>query len=278
MALHMTTSFLERFVVILYLSMILYRVMPARTKNKHNKAKNKQQASRGLKMPSLELGQAIGFANMIPPDVELPNLLELWLEIREQAQGQGEQRYSAHLNRAIEIINEAIDGLPDVFRDFIWMGNAQPRIDDSDLEEHIDGIISNYMFVRETRKSLRAIIHASRSGSDRYPQIPIQAYVYLDSNGILHTMLNEFAEAIDGVEASRIRECAICRRIFWAGRKTQQCCSTACAHALRNRRYRAKYKDYLIRRHMKENGSAEEVSKVLDSRTSKSNTKKGIKE
>jgi hypothetical protein len=49
--------------------------------------------------------------------------------------------------------------------------------------------------------------------------------------------------AIEGVEASRIRECAICRAIFWAGRVDQRCCKTQCAHVLRTRKWRERYPD-----------------------------------
>jgi hypothetical protein len=69
------------------------------------------------------------------------------------------------------------------------------------------------------------------------------AEVEIDSQGIIQITNDEFAAAVDEVEATRIRECEICKRTFWAGRITQHACSTACAHALRNRRYRARYRE-----------------------------------
>jgi hypothetical protein len=54
-----------------------------------------------------------------------------------------------------------------------------------------------------------------------------------------------------GIEATRIRECQICYDIFWAGRKDMWCCSKKCAHVLRQRKYREKYRAnrYELSRH-----------------------------
>jgi predicted nucleic acid-binding Zn ribbon protein len=65
--------------------------------------------------------------------------------------------------------------------------------------------------------------------------------VYIDDGGFFRVRVDEFLEAIDGVEASRVRSCEVCGIIFWAGRRDQLCCSTKCARVLRTRRWRARY-------------------------------------
>ncbi len=54
-------------------------------------------------------------------------------------------------------------------------------------------------------------------------------------------------ERLDGVEAARIRECLICSKIFWAGRKDKLCCLDECLTAQRSRKYRKKYKTQYAR-------------------------------
>lgn len=44
-------------------------------------------------------------------------------------------------------------------------------------------------------------------------------------------------------EVSRIRECWVCLKIFWAGRSDQRCCSPRCNHIRHSRLTREKYSD-----------------------------------
>jgi hypothetical protein len=62
-----------------------------------------------------------------------------------------------------------------------------------------------------------------------------------DAEGILRIQLDPLLPALEGVEAMRIRECGVCGKIFWAGRIDKWCCTTECAHVLRQRRYRENY-------------------------------------
>src|ERR1700724_1124516 len=60
--------------------------------------------------------------------------------------------------------------------------------------------------------------------------------------------------ALEGVEESRIRECARCHQIFWAQRSDQLCCGRRCAHILRTRRWRQGYEEkYHLQRVRKAN-------------------------
>ena len=71
------------------------------------------------------------------------------------------------------------------------------------------------------------------------------AYVF-DPDGKLRVELDEISRALEGVDATRIRECEVCRRIFWAGRIDMVCCSHRCGNVRTNRLHRAKHKVQLF--------------------------------
>ena len=60
----------------------------------------------------------------------------------------------------------------------------------------------------------------------------------VDAQGMVRERKNLFSRAIEGqdVEAARIRECAVCKQIFWAGRiDAQQCGAAKCKTTLSSR-------------------------------------------
>lgn len=179
----------------------------------------------------------------------------------------------------VEAINQCLTGLPKAFRDYIWqVGEELPVIEGAEVEAAMVEAVVRYLFVQESRDKLRLISRIANAENPQEnlalaSQLRSSAQIMIDDNGELYIDKDMFASAIDGVEAKRIRECEICRRIFWAGRIDQPSCSTACAHALRNRRYRARYKDYLVRQHLKENGIT--AADAKPSKTGKGKTKKG---
>lgn len=63
-----------------------------------------------------------------------------------------------------------------------------------------------------------------------------------------------FAQALEGTEAARIRECPICNRLFYAVRRTRKACTQRCNQALRVRRHRAKQGHYELARKFKAAG------------------------
>src|SRR5215208_6328249 len=46
---------------------------------------------------------------------------------------------------------------------------------------------------------------------------------------------------LEGIEAERIKECPVCFKYFWAGRKDMRCCSFQCSHSFRQRKFRERY-------------------------------------
>ena len=63
--------------------------------------------------------------------------------------------------------------------------------------------------------------------------------VQSDPHGILRITNDPLLQALEGVEADRIRECEHCSKIYWAGRKDKFACDQ-CTHAARQKRYRSK--------------------------------------
>jgi hypothetical protein len=190
-----------------------------------------------------------------------------------QEQIERSQALGSSLPYAVEALNQCLSKLPKKIQNYVWQETKKQLEDEWAVYDAMD----RYTFVRESREKLRVIssfVNAENPAEAAYlsPQLKTHAQILVDDEGKLYVGRDRFAAAIDGVEASRIRQCAICHRLFWAGRKTQQGCSVACAHALRNRRYRARYKDYLVRRYEREttnNQQSEKRSKTRKSITMK---------
>lgn len=251
--------------------------MRATRKTQQKRRNRRKQASRGLNQAPKRLAELLALIDMVPPHTELPDLVAVWWKYKKEAEPSSDEKYYILMNAAAEEIKKSIADMPEDFREYVWPKDAQEAIEALGIEEYIDLAVADYTSVREARENLRAIIRIFKDvkpgqfTSSYLGPLDIPTFISLDDQGLISIIQAKFINAIDGVEAARIRECEICKRIFWAGRKTQQACSPACAHALRNRRYRARYKDYLIRQHMKENATEQKASS--SSRKSKSKKK-----
>lgn len=84
-----------------------------------------------------------------------------------------------------------------------------------------------------------------------------------DRDGLIDWVEDFFTSATRGAELERIRLCANrnCRRVFYVGRTNMVCCSRSCDHALRNQRYRARYRDPKDSYKMRKLDSKEKSSK-----------------
>ncbi len=111
------------------------------------------------------------------------------------------------------------------------VGFAQP-FRDYVLERGFEKAIARYESFRVSRHSLRRLI--KRGG---YPILSTRA-IEVDREGLIELGPDELSAALIGVEAKRICECAVCRRIFWAGRVTQKTCSAKCRNTLSVRKWR----------------------------------------
>lgn len=253
--------------------------MRARIKTQQNKRKPARQASRRLKPPPKKLAAILRIVDLIPPEIEPTDIKEVLvpeLDKLNQEKGESEE----YLDLWTEIVGKAIDScltdLPDGFRAYVWQEGE--RAEDADPDDIAAEALMRYTLFLFARPSLRYLaMLAKKSPASRQSYLlthplGMQSDVIIDNQGTIRVVNDEFLDAIDGVEITRIRECEICNRIFWAGRINQSACSTACAHALRNRRYRARYKDYLVNQHLKENGTT--ATDAQPPKTSKGRTRK----
>lgn len=257
----------------------------------HDKAK---QASRFLNPPPEQLGRIIEIVNLIPPDYELPDLGEdIWKPVMEATpyfkagrKDLDSANSGKDLERARRIFNEKIqERLKDIPVAFLEYLNVVIRTKYTDVDfENIDyHPTERYGKVKKWRENLRTIAqHAKRLHelkSQASPEslkgdwswhLPLQApsACLIDNDFKLQTWSDGFIEAIKGVDAWRIRECARCNRIFWAGRSDMWSCSTACAHALRSKRWRDNYQTkYKLQRNGQQPLSSEEVKRLEEKQT-----------
>jgi predicted RNA-binding Zn ribbon-like protein len=74
-----------------------------------------------------------------------------------------------------------------------------------------------------------------------YQSDAARSHFYTDKDGKIRFTPPSIVQLLEGIEAARIRECPVCYKIFWAGRRDMGCCSTQCSHTQRQRKYRERY-------------------------------------
>jgi len=138
------------------------------------------------------------------------------------------------------------------------LANDDALLEDDRYWETVRSAENFYTFVRESRQKLRRISSLSRAGSfvrhlngTLYP-LTTTARIEIDERDVIRIIPDQFAEAISGINSTHIRECVICKTIFWAGRRDSMCCSSSCADKRRKRQHRARYKERLLAEWQKE--------------------------
>lgn len=128
--------------------------------------------------------------------------------------------------------------------------NMADPTDDASLKHvtKIYGALCRYDDFRKVREKLRKLVRIAQTAPEQkgfgfyfLNRVDVHASLRVDKDGTVKISFDPFAEAIEGVDATRIRECNDCRRIFWATRKDQSCCSKDCANRYHVRRHREKY-------------------------------------
>ena len=112
------------------------------------------------------------------------------------------------------------------------------------------GLAKKYISLRENRMNLDKVMNiAALNPSDRLTFSPVLYRIVIsqeysvDHQGRFIQASNQFTDALqdDNVDVTRIRRCDNCKKIFWAGRKDQMCCTPACNHARHSRLTRQRY-------------------------------------
>ena len=220
------------------------RTRPMIQRNSQSKA---AQASRNSNQPPAKLAKLIALTNLVPPKTELGNLHEKFVELLESI---GLDRWTPQWAKKLRaLVHSYLEGLPGSFQSYV-LGTTWP--DDNDAGILIYGVasIERYTLIKDARLLLRGIRTVSESGYAFYRStLEVKTKLRLDEQGVFVLQRNQLIEALEGVEAERIRTCPICEQIFWAGRINQPACSKRCSHALRNRKYRERYlTDYKMQR------------------------------
>ncbi len=209
-----------------------------------------------VRHPPESLAHFIEIANLVPPDYEFPDLSEgLEARILEAVRRDDIEEAKRIFN---DEVKERLPDLPGAFLDYL---NVVVRMGFAGVYEFdfYDPPL-RYRKVKQWREKLRIIAREairlqdlkSRPAPDNLkgdgnwswtlPLQPDRQYK-IANDGRIQVQSDVFDAAIIDVEASRIRECAICNRIFWAKKSGSKACSNKCANALRVRLYRERYQE-----------------------------------
>jgi hypothetical protein len=248
------------------------------------------KASRSLTPVPEKLGKLLKLVNIVPPELELPNIAEMIT---------GVSAWVADGTLMRELAGK-FKTLPDLLSVYIWLGEERlfSILDGTSNDKAVEDYLRsegeseddhgwsekewldhkpspyylaaiNYTYVRESREMLRDIARHAKSHSYYISSLPktrlslSHGSISIDSHGRLNYSPPPFIKAIEGVEAARIRECEVCDQLFWAGRLDQKTCTTKCAKVLRTRRWRQNYQTkYKLTRIAKEEKPKKAKDKV----------------
>ena len=191
-----------------------------------------------------KLSRLIEIVNLVPPTRQIPDL-DGRLE-DQSGEGtldeleRGEQLW-------LEGLKDFIESLPEekrqTLREYLfniedWRRSGAPFF--------FYFTVERYKLLREAQKTLHALARLRKNKrSDGktlrlFPPLTVPAEIRIDKHGNI-TLTGQLIEALSEkqIDVDRIRECAVCRRIFWAGRiDAQQCGATKCKNTLGVRLWR----------------------------------------
>lgn len=219
-----------------------------------------RQALRSTPVPNDQLARLIELVNLLSPETELPPLKItvmdslLHTEAGERKFGFDEWVRLAHRN-----LDENLRGLPEELRQHIWQDATPESSPRSATASNADPnswfkttqAVSRYERYVELTVRLRGLARLVElifltepplPGGDFTPLFSGSTKAEVGDDGMMHISLDELSQAINGIDVRRIRECPICKRIFWAGRIDQKACTKEHANVYRVRVSREKYR------------------------------------
>ena len=160
--------------------------------------------------------------------------LQSWLNAALLSESEG---------RLKDIIREASDRIEKCIEDEL-SGTRPPRIPDFDAPEGvlerarhrlilILGIQELFSYLLNPEHVIDLFFATRYYHSDA-----ARAHFYIDEKDRIQFAPPRLVALLEGVDANRIRECPVCYRFFWAGRKDMTCCTTRCSGARRMRKFR----------------------------------------
>ncbi len=189
-----------------------------------------------------KLESLIYILNLIPPQEDLRELnigsRKLFLENRLHLEALQELKNNIE-NYSLELQNFIYGREVDFQNPKHFYMSFLP---DLDSWETYDALKRYESFI-ENRHLLKGMIRNFSSSLNKAGrQMPYllkpQTRIEIDEEGKIHFRFDEFTEALQGIEISRIRICENCSRIFWQGRTTQKGCNLKCAKNIRVKKSR----------------------------------------
>lgn len=212
------------------------------TKNKTRKKVSKKKSlkpasshSRRKKEP-WHIGQLIYRANKL--DVDLPTMEEL----RHRAIRDGDN--------LIQLAKEQIEKMPNELAEWaseylkpsapgrVWQEFVPFSRDGWQLKDPFE----RYEYLVSGKRFLLALVRRSLSLREQFDlSYPQRMMVDIDGNYVPRPSL--LSVALAEANETYVRECKVCKNIFWAGSKNQWGCSQPCAKKLQNDRAHKKYRE-----------------------------------
>ena len=112
---------------------------------------------------------------------------------------------------------------------------------------------TQYTVLGQIRDVLRfAAQNRTKSPADAFIGLPMLTFSRIHKTGRIQFEKHPAFRVLEGVKADRIRECLVCKKIFWASRIDKKCCAPLCRGVWNTRRWREKYQDiYKLQRYQK---------------------------
>lgn len=229
--------------------------MPSTSNSKQKRIVKRQQASKPktpikkarLTLAPEDLAELISLVNLVPAANELPEF-------------DGPDSGSANALKSLDQVPaELREHLGQIYRDSepvpIWEGKGEVRL-------ALFDVWRRYTDIRNAREGFNLLAERGASIVEivddlGYYWTPLQATSTVRIHKVVSSgkgkkvtyeaenkLSDWFARAIQGVDILRIRKCAVCGKIFFAGRLPAAAgCSPKCNKALRNQRWLNKYRD-----------------------------------
>lgn len=193
----------------------------------------KRQASRTRPAPE-KLGRLIDLVNCLPPEPEKweRQLAQAYYKVYRPGEFWREH-------------GEWIEALPESLREF-----AKEKKMGFEFEQEPVFRLLRACTIHHVLRGL-----ARMNAGDKVVPLSVSMYVSVGKDGRVETSGDDVFQALREAEVRRIKECPICAKIFWAGRRDQPCCSKRCAGTRRTRIWRERYPEtYKLRRIENEDG------------------------
>ncbi len=144
------------------------------------------------------------------------------------------------------IVEEASNRIAKSIEDRL-SGKRIPRMPDfDDPEELLERARHRLILLFGIQELLSYLMHPDRRddlffANTYYQSDAARSHFYIDSDCKIKFTPPTLVGVLEGIEATRIKECSFCFNFFWAGRSDMSCCSTRCGNAQRMRRHRERW-------------------------------------